>query len=102
MSVDPTRHSMRDSLGIAAIAGLAVLCCAGPGLLAAGVLGGLGAWLLSPWLIGAAALLAVGVVGWRRRHRTDGGAARGEPCGPHTPTSPAAGEPARVSIDRER
>ena len=40
MPVDPTRHSMRDSLGIAAIAGLAVLCCAGPALLAAGVLSG--------------------------------------------------------------
>ena len=82
MSVDPTtRHSMRDSLGIAAIAGLAVLCCAGPALLAAGALGGLGAWLLNPWLIGAAALLALG-----REHRAGvaelGRAGRGDgDCG---------------------
>ncbi|MDN5932013.1 hypothetical protein [Pseudonocardia sp.] len=69
MSVDPTDHSLRDSLGIAAIAGLAVLCCAGPALLTVGVLGGLGAWLINPWLIGAAALLTLGVVGRRVRHR---------------------------------
>jgi hypothetical protein len=104
MSVDPTRHWMRDSLGIAAIAGLAVLCCAGPALLAAGVLGGLGAWLLSPWLIGAAALLVLGVVGWRLRHRaTAGGSARGELCCPSTPpTPPAADESPRVHTGRER
>lgn len=66
---DPSDHSMRDSLGVAAIAGVAVLCCAGPALLAAGVLGGLGAWLLNPWLISAAALLALGAVGWRLQHR---------------------------------
>lgn len=101
MPVDPTRHSMRDSVGIAAIAGLAVLCCAGPALLAAGVLGGLGAWLLNPWLIGAAVLLALGVVGWRLRHRaTAAGAARGRPCRPPTPR--AADQSPRVHTSRER
>lgn len=104
MSDDPTEHSMRDSLGIAAIAGLAVLCCAGPALLAAGVLGGLGAWLLNPWLIGAAVLLALGVVSWRLRHRaTAAGAARGESCCPPTPpTAPAADESPRAHTGRER
>lgn len=103
MPVDPTRHSMRDSLGIAAIAGLAVLCCAGPALLTAGVLGGLGAWLLNPWLTGAAALLVLGVVGWRLRHRvTARGAARGQSCCPPAPTTPAADESPRVRTGRER
>lgn len=84
MPVDPTRHSMRDSLGIAAIAGLAVLCCAGPALLAAGVLGGLGAWLLNPWLISAAVLLALGVLGWRLRQRATAAAAADESPRAHT------------------
>ena len=101
MSADPTDHSMRDSLGIAAIAGLAVLCCATPALLAAGVLGGLGAWLLNPWLIGAAALLILAVVGWRLRHRASAsGAARGDLCCPPTPTTPD--ESPRVQTGRER
>lgn len=103
MSADPTDHSMRDSVGIAAIAGLAVLCCAGPALLAAGVLGGLGAWLLSPWLIGAAVLLALGVVGWRLRHRaTAAGTTRGELCCPPTPATPADDESPGVQTGRER
>jgi hypothetical protein len=94
---------MRDSLGIAALAGLAVLCCAGPALLAAGVLGGLGAWLASPWLVGAAVLLALGVVGRRLRHRaTADGEARGRPCCPPTSTAPHAGESPRVPADRKR
>lgn len=95
---------MRDSVGIAAIAGLAVLCCAGPALLAAGVLGGLGVWLINPWLIGAAVLLALGVVGWRSRRRaTAGGAARGALRFPPTPpAAPAADESPRVHTGRER
>ena len=56
----------------AAAALLAVLCCAGPVLIAvgasAGVLGAIGAWLASPWVIGlAVALAAVAVVGLVRR-----------------------------------
>ncbi|MGW7527327.1 mercury transporter [Streptomyces sp. NPDC054783] len=47
-----------------------VVCCAGPGLLAAGVLGAIGALLSNPWMIAAALLLAAGTVAWRlRRHR---------------------------------
>ncbi len=87
---------MRDSLAIAAIAGLAVLCCAGPALLAAGVLGGLGAWLLSPWLIGAVALLALGVVGWRHRHRST---ARREPV---TAGDVLSGGSSRPGVDDHR
>lgn len=70
MSADPTRRAMRDSLGITAPAGLAVLCYIGPALLAAGALGVLGSWLANPWLIGAAVLLALAVMGRRLRPRS--------------------------------
>lgn len=103
MAADPTDHSLRGSVGIAAIAGLAVLCCAGPALLTVGVLGGLAAWLINPWLIGAAVLLALGVVGWRLRHLATAGTTRGERCCPSTPpTAPAADESPRVHTGRER
>lgn len=46
---------------------VAVLCCAGPLLvassLAAGTLAAIGAWAASPWVIAAATILAV-VAGW--------------------------------------
>ncbi len=50
----------------------AVLRCAGPALLAAGaasgVLGAIGAWLASPWVIGlAVAIAAMAVAGLVRR-----------------------------------
>lgn len=87
-SPDDDRPSVPGMLGIASVAVLGVLCCAGPALIAAGVLGGLGAWLLNLWLIGAAVLLALGVVGWRLRHRA-------------TAAGPADESP-RVHTGRER
>ncbi|WP_219418496.1 hypothetical protein [Pseudonocardia nigra] len=97
MSADSSRHRLRDSLGVAAVVALPVLCCAGPALLAAGALGVLGSWLLNPWLIGAAILLALGVGGWRLRHRnTADGAVRGELCCPPTPTTSGPGQPPRA------
>lgn len=93
MSADSSRHRLRDSLGVAAVVALPVLCCAGPALLAAGALGVLGSWLLNPWLIGAAILLALGVVGWRLRHHATAG---DELCCPHTPTTPTPGQPPRT------
>lgn len=100
MSTDPTPHSMRDSLGNAAIGGLAALCCAGPALLAAGALGVLGSWLLNPWLIGAAVLLALGAVGLRLRHRAStSSGADGELC---CPPAPDAGQSPPAPAARER
>lgn len=55
---------------------VAVLCCAGPVLLAGGTLSGIGAALRSPWLIGAGALLLVAGVIFaavrRKQGRFDG------------------------------
>lgn len=88
MSADPSPHPLRDGLGMAALVAVPVLCCAGPALLAAGALGVLGSWLLSPWLIGAAVLLALGAVAWRLRPRsaaptaTGGAATSGALCCP--------------------
>jgi hypothetical protein len=102
MSAESSRYALRDSLGMAAVVVLPVLCCAGPALLAAGALGALGSWLLNPWLIGAAILLAVGVVGWRLHHRATGGGEPGELCCPPTPTPTAAGESPRVPTGQKR
>lgn len=84
MADDPTERPARSSLGVAVLAVLPVLCCAAPALLTAGALGALGSWLTSPWLIGAAVLLVLAVVGRRRQHR--GATAAGDsafgPCCP--------------------
>jgi hypothetical protein len=55
---------------------LLIVCCAAPVLIVGGVLGVLGAWLLSPWVFGAAVALAMaGGIAWtrRRRRRSDCG-----------------------------
>lgn len=49
---------------------VAVICCAGPALLAAGALGAFGAWLASPWVIGAAIVLLALVVAATVRRRS--------------------------------
>lgn len=107
MSANSSRHRLRGSLRVAAVVALPVLCCAGPALLAAGALGVLGSWLLNPWLIGAAILLAVGVVSWRPRHRATAppptmppamsSAARPPP--PHP--VPASRRPARIRVRKD-
>lgn len=56
------------------VALFAVVCCAGPALIAAGALGVIGGWLASPWVIGAAVALLVAAVVWtvtRRRGTSD-------------------------------
>ncbi|MFF8029694.1 hypothetical protein ACFZDJ_53605 [Streptomyces sp. NPDC007896] len=51
---------------------LMLVCCAGPVLLTAGVLGALGAWLSSPWVIATAViLLLAAVAAVVRRRRAD-------------------------------
>jgi mercuric ion transport protein len=74
--------------GIGAVL-LAIICCAGPALLASGALGAIGGFLGSPWVITAAALLLVAAVTAVIRRRRFGRDA----CCP-----PAAQDPA----DRDR
>jgi mercuric ion transport protein len=67
---DPT--SARELLAIVGGGLLVLACCAGPALLAAGVLGALGGLLRNPVLVGGAVLLvgaAVGAVALRRAAR---------------------------------
>jgi hypothetical protein len=67
---DGAGSGARGALAGVGLAALMVLCCAAPVLIAAGVLGVLGAWLASPWVIGAAVLVlvvGVGAVVGRRR-----------------------------------
>lgn len=56
---DSQRSGAGRVVGGAAAAVLMVVCCAAPVLLAAGVLGAVGAWLSSPWVI----VIAVALVG---------------------------------------
>lgn len=50
----------------------AVVCCAGPALIAAGGLGVIGGWLRSPWLIGTALTLLAAAVLWTMARRRKG------------------------------
>lgn len=63
----PTRRDQQRSGTGTAAAGigaalLAIVCCAGPALIASGTLGALGAFLGNPWVIAAAVLLLAGAV----------------------------------------
>ncbi|WP_062641437.1 hypothetical protein [Streptomyces maremycinicus] len=58
---------------------LMIVCCAGTVLLAGGALAGLGGVLVSPWLLAPAAVLLVGGLLWRLRHRRTGS---GDACCP--------------------
>lgn len=68
----PTRDLSQAGPIVAGIgaAALAIACCAGPALLTAGALGGIGALLGSPWVIGAAlaALVIAAAAVHHRRH----------------------------------
>jgi mercuric ion transport protein len=83
--------------GVVAMVGLGVFmvaCCAGPVLIAGGVLGALGAAVRSPWLIaaGVVVVLAAAVYTVRRgaRRRT-GGAAEDCDTAPGIPTRTGTG-----------
>lgn len=70
----PTRRDQQRSGTGTAAAGigaalLAIVCCAGPALIASGTLGALGAFLGNPWVIAAAVLLLAGAVTAVIRHR---------------------------------
>lgn len=55
-------------LGVGALALLA-LCCAGPGLLAGGVLTAVGSWLINPWMIAAGTAIAIAATALAIRRR---------------------------------
>lgn len=58
--------------GLLAVAGgvlAMVACCAGPALIAGGVLAGLGGVLTSPWLLAAGVLVVAAAVGYTLRRR---------------------------------
>lgn len=83
----PSRAGVLATLGAVAVA---VLCCAGPALLAGGALAGLGGLLRNPWLIGGGALVILAGAAARLigRHRTAAGPRSSECCTP--PTRPGA------------
>lgn len=60
----PDRSGPSGLLLGSGVALFAVVCCAGPALIAAGALGVIGSWLGSPWVIGAAVALLVAAVVW--------------------------------------
>lgn len=69
---DPdARLPLLATLGVIA---LPLLCCGVPIFIAIGGVGLVGSILGSPWVIGAAILIALGVLGWRLRHRRRGAA----------------------------
>ncbi|KUL42561.1 hypothetical protein [Streptomyces regalis] len=76
---DNRRGGLRGTLATVGVALLAVLCCAGPVLLASGALAGLGGVLVSPWLLVPAAVLLAGGLAWWLRHRGPGS---GDACRP--------------------
>jgi hypothetical protein len=68
---------------------LVIACCAGPALVAAGVLGALGGFLGSPWVIAAAiVVLAAAVTAVIRRRR----AGRDACCPPAGPAKTPVGQ----------
>ena len=86
-----------DTKGVLAVIGLGaamVVCCAGPVLIGAGAAGVIGGALRSPWLIGAAVVLAVAAIVYTtmrqlaRRHRVRDGVSTGGDCCPPFPPPP--------------
>jgi len=60
----PGKSKTTDVLAVVGAGAAILLCCAGPALLAGGVLSGLGALLLSPWLIGCGSVLVAVAIGY--------------------------------------
>lgn len=82
--------------GLLAVAGgvlVMVACCAGPALIAGGVLAGLGGVLTSPWLLAAGVLVVAAAVGYTLRRR----ARKATGCCP-----PRPGSPRSAPADRDR
>ena len=98
----PSRTGILTTLGVGA---LAVLCCAGPALLAGGALSGLGGVLGNPWLIAVGAVLVVAALGYPIARRTRRRAASGlDVCCPPEGRAKAAlrNPPAEHPVDIEK
>lgn len=80
MATRRTSPSVIGVLGLVGAAALLVICCAGPALIAGGVLAVLGGLLHSRWLIGAAVVMVLGTAGYLLRRR-----GRRNPPGRRTP-----------------
>lgn len=96
----PRRDQERSGAGMAAAgiaAMLAIVCCAGPALVAVGGLGAIGGFLRNPLVIAAAALLlAVAVTAVIRRRRSGRDA-----CCPPAAQNPAGRDRSHVPADQE-
>lgn len=89
--MSPHSDDRWSSPGPTAILLLPILCRGLPLLIAGGALGGIGAVIGNPWVIGAAAVLVVGVVATQVRRRGGGSArAADDSCCP--PERPARDE----------
>lgn len=73
MSMPPDKDGPRTALTTIGVVLLPVLCCGLPVLIAAGALGATGSVLGSPWLIGGAVAVLLGVVMWRVRRASGSG-----------------------------
>jgi hypothetical protein len=76
---------------------LAIICCAGPALLASGALGAIGGFLGNPWVITAAALLLAAAATAVIRRRRSGRDA----CCPPAAQNPAGRDRSHVPADQE-
>lgn len=101
----PPRHNQEPSgTGMAAAgigaAVLMIVCCAGPVLIAAGALAGVGGFLGNPWVIGAAVVVGVVAVAAVVRRRRSGRDACCPPTGPGT-SSTGQDRPHDTPADQE-
>ncbi len=88
---EPGKSSSAGIFAMLGVAGLAVLCCAGPALVAGGALSVIGGAVRSLWLIAAGVVLVVAAVGYtlachRRRGGREGAAGSDECWPPRTRT----------------
>lgn len=100
MSSDAGQDGTRSTLATIGIVLLPVLCCGLPVLIVSGALGGIGAALGNPWVIGAAVVLALLLLATRvRRHPR--GSADGACCPPERPTGYGPGSSDHARTDKE-
>lgn len=88
---EPRGPSSAGLFGVLGVALIAVLCCAGPALLAGGALSGIGGVLRNPWLITIGAALVLGALsyGTARLVRARRSAGAADCCPPPTRTKPS-------------
>jgi mercuric ion transport protein len=80
---------------------LVIVCCAGPALIAAGVLGAIGGVLGNPWMIAAAIVVLVAAVTTVVRRRRPGRKACCPPAGPLNTPAAADRDRPHVPADQE-